>query len=71
MGSKVTVSVEDGASHSVSVSRNSTTTGQTYETRAIDAGKEHSFDLGDEQTVVIGQGPVTPEKASTEKVKKD
>ncbi len=70
MGTKVTVSVEDGADHSVIANINATTTGQTYSTEQIDAGGEKVFDLGEEQRVVIDRGPATEQAEDSTKKKK-
>lgn len=61
MTTKVTVKVEDGASHAVRVTRLATTTGQEYEGRDVEAGKEESFTLEDEQRIDISRGAATPE----------
>lgn len=72
MDSKVTVSVEGDASHSVNVSLNDTSTGTTYDTRKVDAGKDETFSVKDGMRLVIDAGPATPEAeepASTKKTK--
>lgn len=66
MTSKVTVRVEDDASHGVRVTRVATTTGQEYEGRDVTAGKEETFTLEDEQRIDISRGAATPEEPAAE-----
>lgn len=64
--SKVTITVEDGASHSVRVARTSTTTGQDFDSVELAAGKEQTFEIGDEEKVTILQGAPTPEEEAVD-----
>lgn len=73
MANSVKISVDDGASHSVRVTRTATTTGQEYEGRDVKAGEEASFELNEEERISIGRGAATEapaEEASTTAKKK-
>ena len=61
MSSKVKISVEEGASHGVRATLVSTTTGQEYAGETIDAGKDFTFTVEDEQRIDISRGAPTPE----------
>lgn len=65
MDTKVTVTVDKGASHGVKATRVATTTGSEYESRDIEAGKEEVFTLGAEQRIDITAGPETPAEEET------
>lgn len=60
--SKVTITVEDGASHSVRVTRTARPTGQDYESVEVGAGDEQTFEVGDEENLTVQLGQPTPKE---------
>lgn len=69
--SKVTITVEDGASHSVRVTRTARPTGQDYESVEVGAGDKREFEVADEENLTVQLGQPTPaEEGAGEKTKK-
>lgn len=59
--SKVTITVEDSASHGARVTRTARPTGQDYESVELGAGDEQAFELGDEENLTVQRGQPTPQ----------
>lgn len=68
--SKVTITVEDGASHGVRVTRTARPTGQEYQSEEVGAGDEREFDVGEEENLTVQLGQPTKEEEPADKASK-
>lgn len=71
MGTKIKISVDKGADHSIRATRTARPTGQEYESEDLGAGDSHEFTVGAEEIVQITTGaPIEKTEEDTASKKK-